>query len=65
MATEARGKLVIVLETANDTDITRITDQIMALDGVLAVNLVYHEIDTAGLENPVEASGPATTRQEI
>ncbi len=41
------GKLVVVAERGSARDITRLTETLTDLDGVLSVNMVYHQIELA------------------
>lgn len=43
-ATE-QGKLIVTLESANDADILEATGRISALDGVMSVAMVYHQLE--------------------
>ena len=47
-AESAEGKLVVVLETNQDTQITTVIDRINDLDQVLNTALVYHQIEPFG-----------------
>lgn len=60
-ASDDRGKLVVVIETASEADITRFATAVASMDGVLSANLVYHLIDggEAG-HDPVDASAAAS-----
>jgi len=42
---DTSGKFVVVLETETEQDILSVIDLIQAFEGVLAVNMVYHEMD--------------------
>ena len=39
------GKLVVTLETANESEIVARLDHISLLDGVMAATLVYHQVE--------------------
>jgi periplasmic nitrate reductase NapD len=39
------GKMVVVLETADEGEIVARLSEINLLDGVMSVNLVYHQVD--------------------
>ena len=39
------GKLVVVLETKNESGILEVIDQLQALEGVINASLVYHQIE--------------------
>jgi periplasmic nitrate reductase NapD len=39
------GKMVVVLETADEGEIVARMSEINLLDGVMSVNLVYHQVD--------------------
>lgn len=54
------GRLIVVLETADDGELSALIASIGALDGVLGVNLVYHHHDT----EPSHAVHAATNRGE-
>lgn len=52
-AESENGKLVVVLETANQTYITDVIEKINDLDHVLTTSLVYHQIESLDpLEKP-------------
>ena len=54
-AADPGGKLVVVLETADEAAILSAIQQIQAISGVLAVNLVYHHCeDAAALAQEVD-----------
>jgi nitrate reductase NapD len=42
------GKMVVVLETADEGEIVARLSEINLLDGVMSVNLVYHQVDRVG-----------------
>ena len=44
-AASAQGRLIVTVESPNDTDTTETIARIGALDGVLSVALVYHQIE--------------------
>jgi nitrate reductase NapD len=48
----SEGKMVVVLETADEGEIVARLSEINLLDGVMSVNLVYHQVDRA--EEPDE-----------
>lgn len=50
------GKLVVVLETPDEGGINAAVDAISALAGVLTVNMVFHQIDDAGADQPAAPS---------
>lgn len=57
-AVDARGKLVVVLETESTHAVREALDRIQELAGVLAVNMVYHHaeaMETMAQELPDEA----------
>ena len=39
------GKMVVVLETADEGEIVTRISEINLLDGVMAVNMVFHQVD--------------------
>jgi nitrate reductase NapD len=41
----AEGKMVVVLETADEGEIVARISEINLLNGVMSVNLVYHQVD--------------------
>lgn len=41
----ADGKMVVVLETADEGEIVARISEINLLNGVMSVNLVYHQVD--------------------
>jgi periplasmic nitrate reductase NapD len=43
----SEGKMVVVLETADEGEIVARLSEINLLDGVMSVNLVYHQVDQA------------------
>jgi len=43
----ADGKMVVVLETADEGEIVARISEINLLNGVMSVNLVYHQVDQA------------------
>jgi periplasmic nitrate reductase NapD len=43
----SEGKMVVVLETADEGEIVARLSEINLLDGVMSVNLVYHQVDRA------------------
>ncbi|MEQ8664936.1 MAG: chaperone NapD [Rhodospirillales bacterium] len=54
------GKIVAVLESAHESDITRFADAIAVREGVIAANLVFHLIDDFGSDDePLHDSGDA------
>jgi periplasmic nitrate reductase NapD len=44
---EGAGKLVVVLETANEGEIVSRLGEIGSLDGVLSTSLVFHQVEDA------------------
>ncbi|WP_111414968.1 chaperone NapD [Billgrantia lactosivorans] len=46
-ATDPRGKLVLVLETAGQRDIVAFIEGLQRAPGVLSVSLVYHHAESA------------------
>ena len=44
---EGDGKLVVVLETANEGEIVSRLGEIGSLDGVLSTSLVFHQVEDA------------------
>ncbi len=46
-ASDAAGKLIVTLETASESEISKRIDAIRALDGVFAASLVYHQVEDA------------------
>ena len=44
-ADDAAGRLIVVLETASDRELTEMTIAIGAIGGVVGVNLVYHHTE--------------------
>ncbi len=44
-AASPQGKLVVTLESPSDTETTETIARINALDGVLSVAMVYHQIE--------------------
>jgi len=44
-AEDPSGKIVAVMETADETAITRFAEELALRDGVVAANLVFHLID--------------------
>lgn len=55
-AGDGRGKLIVTLETVNQTEIAERIDAIRALDGVFAVSLVYHQVEDADAEGAESGS---------
>ncbi|MEQ9491017.1 MAG: chaperone NapD [Alphaproteobacteria bacterium] len=55
--TDACGKLIAVIETAHESEISRIADEIAVMEGVLSANLVYHAIDDRPDDPPVLETG--------
>jgi nitrate reductase NapD len=43
----SEGKMVVVLETANEGEIVARISEINRLNGVMSVNLVFHQVDQA------------------
>jgi periplasmic nitrate reductase NapD len=41
----AKGKMVVTLETGNEGEIVARLSEINLLDGVMSVNLVFHQVD--------------------
>lgn len=56
---DPNGKIVCLLETENEGEISSFANSIAVLDGVLSANLVYHLVDeapeTAGRSTPAGA----------
>jgi nitrate reductase NapD len=48
-ASNAQGKIVVTLETANEGDVLARLEQIGRLDGVISAALVYHHVESASL----------------
>lgn len=46
-ADDLSGKLVVVLEAADDAELTGLIGRISAVDGVLGVNMVFHHNESA------------------
>ena len=42
------GKMVVTLETSGEQDITQRMNEIIYIDGVMSVALVYHQVEDAG-----------------
>ncbi len=47
---EASGKLVVVLDTADEAEILSTIAQIHDMPGVITASLIYHEIDSPAVE---------------
>ena len=47
---DASGKLVVVLDTADEAEILSAIAQIHDLPGVITASLIYHEIDSLAVE---------------
>ncbi|WP_407330386.1 chaperone NapD [Enterovibrio sp. 27052020O] len=56
-ATNATGKLVVVIEGENRGELLDIFEQIKALPGVLAATLVFHQVENESPESKVEGVG--------
>lgn len=54
---DSSGKLICLLETENEAEISSFANAIAVLDGVLSANLVYHVIDEPSdhMAVPIEA----------
>ena len=57
-ASDAAGKLVVVLESRNDGDLADATRRIGDLPGVLSVNLVFHHTETTPAASGASGSDP-------
>lgn len=54
---EASGKMVVTLETANETEIVERLHEISRLDGVMSAALVFHHNEPAGEDGPAGKQG--------
>ena len=46
------GKMVVTLETADEGEIVARISEISLLDGVMAVNMVFHQVDGHQVDGP-------------
>jgi len=63
-ASDPSGKLVVVLETDDESEVTTFANGLALMSGVLSANLVFHHIDeeTSPLKNPPSAHSAGEIR---
>lgn len=63
-ASDPSGKLVVVLETSDESDVTAFANELSLMSGTLSANLVFHHIDeeTPQATNPPLAPSAGETR---
>ena len=54
---EARGKIVVTLETDTEADIVVRLNEISLLDGVMSAALVYHHVEATAEADPAASKG--------